>query len=208
MRSATPRRGKVRSPSRNFDLAANLGRDRCDVAAPRVLPIGEPARDAHEARPPERARLRIIVERGELVAAKRSSSLTGSAGKPAAKSFGEVADRAVDDGAAIGGAGRRVDGVERREPQDVLGVDGVGIAQPVLDLGDREPRRPRGARRLRRGPRRMPRRSSGRSSSRAQRDTSSPRATARLPPLAGDRGEPLHEARRHRRRAARAWRHG
>ena len=34
------------------------------------------------------------------------------------------------------------------QPQDVLGVDRVGIAQPGLDLGDRELHRPRVARRL------------------------------------------------------------
>ena len=31
-------------------------------------------------------------------------------------------------------------GVERLQPQDVLGVDRVGIAQPVLDLGDADSR--------------------------------------------------------------------
>ena len=66
------------------------------------------------------------------------------------ETLGEIADGGVDDGAAVGGAGRGVDRVERLQSENMLGVDGVGIAQPVLDLGDRKARRPRRARRLRR----------------------------------------------------------
>ena len=48
----------------------------------------------------------------------------------------EFADRFVDKSAAVGGAGRRIDGLEREKPQHMLGVDRVRIAQPVLDVGD------------------------------------------------------------------------
>ena len=65
--------------------------------------------------------------------------------------LGEVAQRGVNDDAAIGRAGRQIDGIELAQLEDVLGVDRIGIAQPVLDVGDRERGRPRGARRLRRG---------------------------------------------------------
>ena len=110
--------------------------------------------------------------------------------------------RAVDHGAAVARAGRRVDGVERPQLENVLGVDRVGIAQPVLDLGDRERRRPRVERRLRRGPRRW-RLHLGGLVERARPGEISLAALARRVPalLAGDRGEPLHEARGHRRRA-------
>ena len=77
-----------------------------------------------------------------------SSLASGSAGRRSRR-LGEIADRAVDHGAAVARAGRRVDGIERREPEDVLGVDRVGIAQPMLDLGDAELRSARIERRPR-----------------------------------------------------------
>src|SRR5262249_15534566 len=54
---------------RNIDLTLDLGRQRRDAGAPHPLPAGEPARDAPEARPPERARFGIVVERGEMLSA-------------------------------------------------------------------------------------------------------------------------------------------
>ncbi len=51
---------------RDIDLAANLRDDGGDAGAARDFPAREPARDALEARPPERARLGKIVQRGEM----------------------------------------------------------------------------------------------------------------------------------------------
>ena len=58
--------------------------------------------------------------------------------RPGGEHLGVVADGAVDDGAAVARAGRRVDRIERHQAQNVFGVDRVGIAQPVLDGGDRQ----------------------------------------------------------------------
>ena len=44
----------------DLDLA-DFGGERRDIAAPRPFPAGEPAGDALEARPPERARLGIVL---------------------------------------------------------------------------------------------------------------------------------------------------
>ena len=90
----------------------------------------------------------IVFQRGEMLAADFDQLADRVVRQLRGEISGEFADRAVNDGAAVGGAGRRVDRIELAQPQDVLGIDRVGIAQPVLDLGDRELRRPRVARRL------------------------------------------------------------
>ena len=135
---------------RDIDFAANLGDDGADAGAARDFPAREPARDALEARPPEGARLGIIVQRGEM----RPSQFDERACRIVRQLFGEAlrefADGGVDEGAALGGAGFRADRIERGEPQDVLGVDRIRVAQPVLDLGHRKARRPCRARRFRR----------------------------------------------------------
>ena len=51
-----------------------------------AAPRHEPARNALEARPPERARLREVVKRREMPAPERNSSASGSAGHPLANS--------------------------------------------------------------------------------------------------------------------------
>ena len=79
------------------------------------------------------------------------SDARGIVGKAVGKSLRELAERIVDRRAAIGGRQRHVDGIERVELQDIFGVDRIGIAQPVLDRGDRQFQRPRRARRLWRG---------------------------------------------------------
>ena len=55
----------------------------------------------------------------------------------------EFADRFMNEGATVGGAGRRVDRFEREQPQHMFGVDRVGITQPVFDVGDAQLRGPR-----------------------------------------------------------------
>ena len=128
------------------------------------------------------------------------SSRTASAGSADAKRCGEFADGGVDDVAALGRARRRVDLIERRQAQDALGVDRIRIAQPVLDVGHRQARRPRGARRRRRRARR------GRDLFRVvQRARAAEVEVAavdhRLPLRPGNGGEALDEARWNGRRA-------
>ena len=127
---------------------------------------------------------------------------TGSSGIASRIGLGELADAVVDQGAAVGRAGRRVDGVERLKLQHALGVDGVGVAQPILDLGDAELPGPRRERRLRRGPRPGLARSGVVELARQLRILRAAFERGLPARLAGDRGEPLHEPRRHGRRAA------
>ena len=213
MRSARAAQRETALAERDRDLAADLGAQIGDASrGARVSQAGEPARDALEARPPERARLRIVVERGEMRCGRCSiSSASGSAGSVGGEGLRELADRAVDDDAAVGCARAAVStAIERAQPENVLGIDGVGIAQPVLDLGDRQsvsaaPRAAASApaacmRAMRAGPveRCAPR-----------RDSVAPRRARLAPALfAGDGGEPLQEARGHRRRAAELGRSG
>ena len=133
---------------RNFDLAADLRDQRTDVGAPRRLPTGEPVRDPLETRPPEGARFGKIVEIGEMRPAKLDKFARGIGRKAILVALGEIADGVMDDGAALGRAGRKIDGIERRQAQNVFGIDGVGIAQPVFDVGDGKALRPRRRRRL------------------------------------------------------------
>ena len=208
MRSARADSVKILAPS---GISSSPRISPCTAAscgAPLALPADEPARDAQEARPPERLRLRDNPADGaKLCSPSAISSLLRIGRQPGGELLGEIADRLVDHAAAVGGAGRRVDRFERMQIEHVLGVDGVGIAQPVLDLGDRQARRaaPRAAasaraarpvaacRRARRAPR-------------AQREIMVA-ALARLVPAlrAGERRDPLQEARGDRRRAADSW---
>ena len=117
--------------------------------------------------------------------------------------LGEVADRAVDHGAAVARAGRRVDRIERPQLEDVLRVDRVGIAQPVLDLGDASADAAARARRASARARRHGLARSPACRARAPSRDIARRASALRPSaLAGDRREPLQEARGHGRRAA------
>ena len=202
MRSATPDQLKAPSRERNIDLAADFGGDargcRDAAPAPSRRTSGRCVRSAA-------TRTRALPENPP---AARSAAVpismrsrAGSDERPSAKRLREIADRGVDDGAALGRAGREIDRIERRQPQDVFGVDRIRIAQPVFDVGDRKALRPRRARRLRRGLRR-------RRHLRRPVEGARPRQIRfaalerRLPPfLAGDGSEPLDEARRHCRRA-------
>ena len=79
------------------------------------------------------------------------SAPTGSSGSACAIGGREFADGAVDHVPRSAAPGGEVDRIELAQAQDMLGVDRVGVAQPVLDLGDRKRGRPRLARRPRRG---------------------------------------------------------
>ena len=93
------------------------------------------------------------------------------------------------------------------EPQDVAGVDRVGIAQPGLDLGHRQPARPRGERRARLGRRQRPVVRRRRAARRPRRSRlGSERAVE--PDRAQHRVEPQQPARRHGRHPLAARRAG
>src|SRR5262249_5332825 len=128
-------------------LARGLGRERIDAKAPGSLPAAEPARDALEARPPERPGLGKIFGRAEVLTADLEQFMHRLIRQRGRERFGELAEGAMDDAAAIGSARLEVDGVELLQSQNVPGIDGVGVAQPVLDVGDREGERARVARR-------------------------------------------------------------
>jgi hypothetical protein len=53
------------------------------------------------------------------------------------KGLGELAERTVDDDAAVGSARWQIDGVELAQFENMLGIDGVRVAQPAFDLRDR-----------------------------------------------------------------------
>src|SRR5262249_23554781 len=120
--------------------------ERRDRAAALALPGGQPMCDALEAWPPERLRLRIVLERREMLLADRDQG-GGGIGRQARRICQrELAERSMDHKAAGGGARCQIDRIELAQLENVLGIDGVGIAQPMLDLGDGErgwPRRPR-----------------------------------------------------------------
>ena len=93
--------------------------------------------DALETRPPERARLRIILKRLESFLADRNQCRRRIVRHAFANARVNSPIARVDDRAAVARARRRIDRIERREPQNVLGVDRVWIAQPMFDLGHR-----------------------------------------------------------------------
>ena len=98
------------------------------------FPVYEPARDALESRPPERARLGIILDLGKMFAAERQQFADWIGGQALAEGLREFADGGVDESTARRGAGFGIDWIERSQAQDMLGVDRIGIAQPVLDF--------------------------------------------------------------------------
>ena len=116
------------------------------------------------------------------------------------KGLGELAQRAVDDDAAVSRARGQVDGVELAQFENMLGIDRVGIAQPVFDLGDRQRCRPRGTRRPRRGL--VDALDLGGMIERSRPGKICPALLACLLPalFAGNRRQPLDEARYHGRR--------
>ena len=184
----------------NGNFATDLGIDARNRTAAFGVPAREPMRDAQEARPPEGARFRKIVQGREERLAERDEFAHRLGRQAFGIELGEIADGGVDDGAALGRAGRGVHHVERPQAQNVLGVDRIRIAQPMLDFGDREALRPRRPRRRGRG---LRRRCDARRPIQfaREREIDFTAPGRRLPARAGDSSEPLDEARRHRRRA-------
>ena len=99
---------------RNVDLAGNLGGDCLDAGTPQPLPGGEPMSNAHEPRPPEGAGFREILERREVWLAELDENRRGVVRQGTGVTLREIADRVVNDGAALGGARRHIDRIERR----------------------------------------------------------------------------------------------
>ena len=121
MRSARARSVNAPSWQRDFELAVDFRVEPSRCLAPRGLEFGEPARDALEARPPERPGVGEILQLREMLLAEpQSAPASAIVRQLVLELLGEVADRLVDHGAAVARAGRRVDRVERAQPQDVL----------------------------------------------------------------------------------------
>ena len=170
------------------------------TVAARLVPAREPLRDAQVARPPEGARLGKIGERREMFFAELEQFLHRIGRCRCGELLGVVADGAMDDGAAVARAGRRVDRVERLQAENMARVNRIGIAQPVLDGGDRQAQRPCREFRFRR--RALGRFHLGRMIERAGELEISVAARERaVPARAGERGDALHEARGHGRAA-------
>ena len=153
MRSAMAVNQMARPAAAQGQAALRLAEALDDRLAMRRFLGDEPARDALEARPPERPGAGPRQHRAEMAAPDRDQlGSDRQAGR--ADSGGRIrrAPRGCD--AEIGAAGIGVERVERSQPQDMAGVDRVGVAQPGLDLGHRQLARPRGERRARRGWRR------------------------------------------------------
>src|SRR5262249_46762504 len=193
--------GKHALAERDRDLAVDFGDQRGPVVAALAVPGGKPARDPLETRPPECTRLRVVLECGKVLGTDRDQLGGRIGGQPGRKRFREFAQRSMNDDTAVGGARREVDGVEFAQLEDMLGVDRVGIAQPILHIGDGKPGRARGARRLWRGP--LDPLDLGRVIERAGPGEILRAARTRLRPrsLARDRRQSLDEARGHGRRA-------
>ncbi len=98
---------------RDEDAAADLGIEPRQLGAPRGLEARQPFGDAQKARPPERPGLGEIRQRLEMPLADLGEHRHRIVWQLVRERLGELADAVVDQGAAIGGAGRRVDRVER-----------------------------------------------------------------------------------------------
>ena len=152
MRSARAAQREHALAERDLDLAGDLGVERREHWRAAASPSRRTsARCAGSAATRTRAPRENPRARRNACSPISISAPTGSSGSASAKVLVNSPSApwmTVPRSAAPGGS---VDGVERAQLENVLGVDRVGIAQPALDLGDRQRCRPRGARRLRRG---------------------------------------------------------
>src|SRR5262249_6516473 len=103
-------------------------------AAPAALAVNEPARDSLEPRPPESTHGRPANLRTEFLTPDRQQSVERIGGQGLWEFFDEALERAMNPNAAVGRARFRIDGLERPQPQDMLCVDGIGIAPPQLHV--------------------------------------------------------------------------
>ena len=90
----------------------------------------DPAGDLLEARPPERPDLGPVAEVLERRPAEVEQAGQGVGRQIARIGLDEALEHAVDDDPALERAGVGVERLERPEPEDAPGVEGVGVAHP------------------------------------------------------------------------------
>ena len=114
----------------------------------------EPADDPLEARPPERPCTGARQHGAEMAAPDRDQLGYRIGRQLARKATHKFGKGLMDADAEIRSTGIGVQFVQGCQTQDMAGIDRVGIAEPGLDLGDRQLAWPRGKRWARRGRRR------------------------------------------------------
>ena len=147
--------GQPEQPARSRQVACvplHLGGDRRRARVRRAArfdardPVGDPRRVA--APTTRSSASRSSASASARIIARRNCS-SASAGQRMPCCSQEMVHPGVHEGAVIRGVGRLLQRLERRQPQHVPGVDRVGIAQPGLDLGHRQPAWPQRDRRAR-----------------------------------------------------------
>src|SRR5262249_12018193 len=123
---------------RNLDLAVGLGGERSGNRAAIGLPPRAPVRAAPKYRPPKRAGLRKIFQSCKARLTKRNQRADRVGWRLLDVGLGKFGDGGMNDAAALGGARFGIDGIERAQPQHMFSVDRIWIAQPILDLRDRQ----------------------------------------------------------------------
>ena len=113
------------------------------------LPTAVPLRDPLKSRPPKSLGFGKVFERGEMLSSHLDEFSRRIGRQIVGKALAEFAEHGMDEIAALCSARRGVDLVEGRQTQDVLGVNRIGIAQPVFDLGHRQALGPHRKRRFR-----------------------------------------------------------
>ena len=138
MRSARARQRERALAERDVDLARDLGDERRDHArAARSPRPRTSARCAGSAATRTRAPPDSPRARAKCFCAERDQRAARIGRQAGRERLGEFADRAVDDDAAVGARPAAVSTASSgAQLENVLGVDRVGIAQPVLDVGD------------------------------------------------------------------------
>jgi hypothetical protein len=132
-------RGQRERPlaERDRELAAQLGAELRDERPAPFLKLSEPMRDAHVARPPEGLCLGKILQNREVLAPQHQQLANDVVRQPFAIAFGELTDCSVDHDAAVARTRGRIDRIQRPQPQQVLRVNAVRIAQPMFNLRHR-----------------------------------------------------------------------
>ena len=135
------------------EFAAHLARRRLPSGPRQVLELGhQPGRDALEAGPPEGQHARPGQGLAKGLAAAFEQLVEGVFGKAGGVAFEEVVKGLVDHDTTLGRPGVGIDGQQRLEAKQPLGIKRVGVADPGLDIGYRQ--RPRPGRQWRPGGRR------------------------------------------------------
>ncbi len=145
-----PSQREAASRASEIALAANLHVRIGDVLTSFALFRDEPMGRVDEAGIPQRARRLGNCHLVEHAIGNRDQPRLGVCGKDNRKFRRESLKRRMDGRAFFQRTDLRVQRVEQRESEHVLGVNCIGIAQPGFNLGDGKTARPFGDRR--RGP--------------------------------------------------------